>query len=76
MNKSNGSLNYWHTVEYIVYSMEREVGADGTCWKQRGGEKLMYDMLCVTPQEGLSFVHKFYVHVTMHRNKFLCNKTN
>jgi hypothetical protein len=39
MNKSNGSLNDWHTVEYIVYSVEREVVADGTCWKKHGGEK-------------------------------------
>jgi hypothetical protein len=76
MNKSNGSLNDRHTVEYIVYGMESEVGADGMCWKQHGGEKLTYGTLCVTPQEGLSFVHIFYIHVTMHRNKYLCNKTN
>ena len=48
MNKTNGSLTNWHTVEYIVYSMEREVGADGTCWKQHAGEKLTYNMLFVT----------------------------
>jgi hypothetical protein len=48
------AVNDWHTVEYIVYSMEREVGADGTCWKQHAGEKLTYSMLYVTPQEGLN----------------------
>ena len=33
-------------------------------------------MLCVTPQKGLNFVHIFYIHLTVHRNKLLCNKTN
>jgi hypothetical protein len=45
MNRSSGSLNDWHAVEYTVYGMEREEDVDGMCWKQRAGEKLMYSML-------------------------------
>jgi hypothetical protein len=45
--------------------MEREVGADGMCWKQHAGEKLMYNILYVTLQEGLNFVHM--VEIVWHR---------
>ena len=65
MIKSSGSLNDWYAFECIVYSMEREVGADETCWKQHAGDKLTYNMFYVTSQEGLNFIH--IVEIVWHR---------
>jgi hypothetical protein len=53
-------------------------------WGENKSEILTQNNKCfatVSPESARKLVtnillHEFYVHVTVHRNKFLCNKTN
>jgi hypothetical protein len=59
--------------EYIV-----KVGCEHAMWMELV-DCLRFQNLVVGDETGVfpsKYLVIFYVHVTVHRNKFLCNKTN